>query len=171
VGTHTISVSVTSSAGNSMASISVTVDNSPAPGDAVVDSNTKFAVQAVDKDTNAVCPQCSFASIADLLPGQTIEVEIRANSTPPAAAELLLKQGSYSGTITSASSGTFSMTTSNTLLKNVTIQVLTDTSTVLEGFTSSAFAAQQNIVVRGYLYKGSAAGTAILVAKQVELVQ
>jgi hypothetical protein len=170
-GTHTISVTVNSSAGNSMASISVTVDNSPAPGDAIVDSNTKFSVQAVDNDANTLCPQCSFASIVDLIPGQTIEVRRQAGSNPPVAAELVLKQGSISGAIATAGSGSFTMQANATLLKNLTIQVVTDSSTVLEGFPSTGFAAQQKVVVRGFLYKGSTAGSAILVAKQVELLQ
>jgi len=170
-GPHTISATLNSIVGNSMSSISVTVNNSPAVGDAVVDSSTVFSVQAVDNASAAMCVQCSFASLADMIPGQTLEVRRRANSNPPAAAQIVLKQGSNGGTILSAGATTFTLQANGTLLQNVTIQVLTDTSTVLEGFSGAAFAAQQKVVVRGFLYKGSAPGTAILVARQVELVQ
>jgi len=170
-GTHTITATVNSSAGTSMASISVTVNNSAAPGDAVVDSSTVFSVQVADNNIATTCLQCSFASLADMIPGQTIEVRRRPNSNPPAAAQIVLKQGSISGTITSAGATSFTLQASDTLLQNVTIQVLTDSSTVLEGFSGAAFAAQQKVVVRGFLYKGSSPGTAILVARQVELVQ
>jgi hypothetical protein len=170
-GTHTITATVNSNAGTSMASISITVNNSAAPGDAVVDSSTVFSVQVADNNIATTCVQCSFALLADMIPGQTIEVRRRPNSNPPTAAQIVLKQGSVSGTITSAGATSFTLQASNTLLQNVTIQVLTDSSTVLEGFSSAAFAAQQKVVVRGFLYKGGSPGTAILVARQVELIQ
>jgi hypothetical protein len=170
-GTHTLSATVNSSSGTSMTSIAVIVDSSPAQGDTVVDSTTMFTVEVADNDNNSPCALCRFASASDVIPGQTIEVRRRANSSPAAAAELVLKQGSISGSIASVSGGTFTMQSNNTLLKDVTIQVVTDSSTILEAFSSSGFATQQNVVVRGFLYKGSSAGTAVLVAKQVELVQ
>ncbi len=153
-----------------MASISVTVSNTAAPGDAVVDSSTIFSVQAANNPNGTLCVQCSFASLADMIPGQTIEVRRRPNSNPSAAAQIVLKQGSVNGTITSAGATAFTLQANDTLLQNVTIQVLTDSSTVLEGFSGAAFAAQQKVVVRGFLYKGNSPGTAILVAKQVELL-
>ncbi len=170
-GTHTITVSVNSSAGASMASISVTVDNSPALGDAVVDSSTIFSVQVPNNTTGTPCAQCSFASASDLIPGQTIEIRRRAGSNPPSAAEVVLKQGSISGTIANTSGSSFTMQPNHALLKGITVQVVTDSSTLLEGFPTSGFAAAQKVVVRGFLYKGVNTGTAILVARQVKLVQ
>ena len=137
-----------------------------------MDSSTIFSVQVPDNATTGTpCAQCSFASVSDLIPGQTIEIRRRANSNPPSAAEVVLKQGSINGTIVNTSTSSFTMQPNNALLKNVTVQVVTDSSTVLEGFSTSVFASQQKVVVRGFLYKGMNNGTAILVAKHVKLIQ
>ena len=152
-----------------MASISVTINNPIKPGDVIIDSTTAFSVQA-DSSISTLCPSCAFAAPEDVIGGQTIEVRLQPNSTPPAAAELVLKQGAISGSINVVNETSFTLQSDSSLLQGVDIQVMTDSSTVLEGFSGS-FAAQQKVIVRGFLFKGSGPGTAVLIAKHVELAQ
>jgi hypothetical protein len=138
------------------------------PYSAMVDSATTFSTQVDGVNTIFACPDCYFRSSADIMPGQTVEVRLRAGATSPTAAVVVLKQGTIDGQITAVQSDGFVFLPFNFVFGGQSLKVLTGSATLFEGLSSPSVG--EKVAVRGLLLRSVPGGPAI-VAKQVALVQ
>src|SRR5262249_35084905 len=101
-GAHTLSAIARDAAGNqSTATLSVTVSNIP-PTSALgmgFDASTQFKVELRELSPLVSCPTCWFASAADVMAGQTLEIRVRPATNPAIADQVILKQGTVDGTV------------------------------------------------------------------------
>ncbi|PYY19302.1 MAG: hypothetical protein DMG60_04840 [Acidobacteria bacterium] len=169
-GIHLIIATARDAAGNtSVDSINVQVSNAGMSSGGLLgtmlDSNTKFQVQQNGISTLFSCVTCWFAGPSDLLPGQVLEVRLRAGASPSAADVVILKQQTIDGSITQVGTNQFTLQPSASYLP-ATVVVITGSATNLNGLTPQV---GQQIAVRGILLKNSPSGGPTLIATIVEL--
>jgi hypothetical protein len=166
-GTHTLSAIARDAAGNkTTASVSVTVSNIP-PTSALgvgVDVNTKFIVELRELAPLVTCPTCWFAAAADMMAGQTLEIRVRPATNPAIADQVILKQGTVDGTVTTVGTNQFVITPASGTVYPGSITVVTGSPTTFTGFPSSTGPVQsgQKVSVRGLLFKSTPTGVQLI---------
>jgi hypothetical protein len=166
-GTHTLSAIARDAAGNkTTATVSVTVSNIP-PTSALgvgVDANTKFIVELRELSPLVTCPTCLFAAAADMMAGQTLEIRVRPATNPAIADQVILKQGTVDGTVTTVGTNQFVMTPASGTVYPGSITVVTGSPTTFTGFPSSTGPVQsgQKVSVRGLLFKSTPTGVQLI---------
>jgi hypothetical protein len=136
---------------------------------ASIDSNTKF--QIAREDLSAAidnCMGCQFLSAADLVGGQTTEVQLNTTSTPVAAV-VTLKQGALNGTVTWVGNNQFLLNSDEGSPWPANILILNNSVTEFLGSSTSAAAIKVGQVVsaRGLLFKSGPTGVPTMVARRV----
>ena len=169
-GIHVIIATARDAAGNtSIDNMNVQVSNSGMSSGGLLgtllDTNTKFQVQQNGISTLISCVTCWFAGPSDLLPGQVLEVRLRAGASPDVADVVVLKQQTIDGSITQVGNSQFTLRPSDSHLPTSVI-VITGNATNLNGVTP---AVGQQISARGILLKNSPSGGPTLIATIVEL--
>jgi len=148
----------------------------PPPGTSAttgIDSNTKFQVDAQDLTSAvAACVSCSFRSAADLVAGQTTQVQLRTpvSATAPLANVIALRQGALNGTVTSVGTNQFVIQTTDGSPWPSSILVLTSSVTEFLNFSGSPATVQvgQSVAVRGLLFKSGPQSGPTLIARRVQ---
>ena len=105
-----------------------------------------------------------------MIVGQTIEIRFRAGTSPPIADQLILKQGSINGTVNTVSGQIFVFQPTSVIVQGLNSITVITTNAKFENLTIGTVSVGQKVAVRGYLFKGTSAGTATLVATRVELL-
>ncbi|MBV9145036.1 MAG: hypothetical protein JO065_03915 [Acidobacteria bacterium] len=170
-GIHNITVNARDALGNtatSTSSFQVSNGSMPSGGflGAMLDSSTKFQVQPNTASSLISCPTCWFATASDLLPGQVVEVRLRAGSSPTTADVVILKLQTIDGSIMQVGTNQFTLQPSATYLPT-SVTVILGSSTNMNGVTPQV---GQSVSVRGILFnKVSASGGPTLAATIVEL--
>jgi len=144
----------------------VTVSNIP-PTSALgvgVDANTKFIVELRELSPLVSCPTCLFAAAADMMAGQTLEIRVRPATNPAIADQVILKQGTVDGTVTTVGTNQFVMTPASGTVYPGSITVVTGSPTTFTGFPSSTGPVQsgQKVSVRGLLFKSTPTGVQLI---------
>jgi Big-like domain-containing protein/galactose oxidase-like protein len=171
-GAHTLSAIARDAAGNkTTASVSVTVSNSVTPpgstGGIGVDVNTTYAVELKELAPMVTCASCWFSTANDVMQGQMLEIRVRAGTNPEIADQVILKQGTIDGTVSSVGTNQFVLTPATGNLWPTTLTVVTSsTVTQFTGLTNPAVG--QKVSVRGLLFKSTPSGVQ-LIASAVEL--
>jgi Bacterial Ig domain/YetA-like protein len=166
-GTHTLSAIARDAAGNkTTATVSVTISNIP-PTSALgvgVDVNTKFIVELRELAPLVSCPTCWFAAATDMMAGQTLEIRVRPATNPAIADQVILKQGTVDGTVTTVGNGQFVMQPASGTVYPGSITVVTGSVTTFTGFPSSTGPVQsgQKVSVRGLLFKSTPTGVQLI---------
>jgi len=136
-----------------------------------INSSTQFHVDVQDLvSAVAGCSGCSFVSPADMITGQTTEVQLVASDTTPVANVLTLKQGAINGTVASVGTNQFVVQTTDGSPWPSSILVLTSSVTEFLNFSGSPAAVQvgQTVAVRGLLFKSGPSGGPTLIARRVQ---
>lgn len=174
-GTHIVSAVARDAAGNkATSSVTVTVANTTTPpGSAAgvgVDVNTKYVVELKELAPLVACASCWFATASDVMPGQALEIRVRPATNPAIADQVILKQGTLDGTVSSVGTNQFVLTPAAGNLWPASVTVTTGSVTIFTGFASSTGPVQagQKVSVRGLLFKSTPSGVQ-LVAGGVEL--
>jgi hypothetical protein len=166
-GSHTLSAIARDAAGNkSTATVTVTVSNIP-PTSALgmgVDASTKFSVEVRELSPLVSCPSCWFASAADTMPGQTLEIRIRPATSPQIADQVILKQGTIDGTVSTVGTNQFVIQPASGTIFPASITVVTGSVTTFTGFASATGPVQagQKVSVRGLLFKSTPSGVQLI---------
>jgi Big-like domain-containing protein/exo-rhamnogalacturonan lyase-like protein len=173
-GAHTLSAIARDAAGNkTTATVSVTVSNI-APTTAMgvgVDASTQFKVELRELAPLVTCPTCWFATAADTMAGQTLEIRVRPATNPAIADQVILKQGAVDGTVASVGTNSFVIVPTAGTVWPASITVTTGSGvTTFNGFASATgpVTAGQKVSVRGLLFKSTPSGVQ-LVASNVLL--
>jgi|GEM_PF-2298707 len=166
-GAHTLSAIARDAAGNkTTATASVTVSNIPATSALGVstDASTQFKVEVQELAPLVTCPTCWFAASTDMMPGQTLEVRMRPATNPSVADQIILKQGSVDGTVSTVGSNSFVITTAAGTVWPATLTVTTGSVTTFSGFASATGPVQagQKVSVRGLLFKSTPTGVQLI---------
>ncbi|MBZ5531483.1 MAG: hypothetical protein LAO20_08625 [Acidobacteriia bacterium] len=174
-GTHTVSAVARDAAGNkTTSSVTITVANTTTPpGSAAgvgVDVNTKYVVELKELAPLVACASCWFATANDLIAGQTLEIRVRPATNPAVADQVILKQGTLDGTVSSVGANQFVIAPAAGNLWPATVTVTTGSVTIFSGFAGPTGPVQagQKVSVRGLLFKSTPSGVQ-LVASGVEL--
>ncbi|HET6935726.1 MAG TPA: hypothetical protein VFI72_12865, partial [Candidatus Angelobacter sp.] len=171
-GAHTLGAIARDAAGNkTTATVSITVSNSVTPpgstGGIGVDVNTTYAVELKELAPMVTCASCWFSTANDVMQGQTLEIRVRAGTNPEIADQVILKQGTIDGTVSSVGTNQFVLTPAAGNLWPATVTVVTSsTVTQFTGLTNPAVG--QKVSVRGLLFKSTPSGVQ-LIASAVEL--
>jgi hypothetical protein len=166
-GAHTLSAIARDAAGNkSTATVSVTVSNIP-PTSALgvgVDASTQFKVELRELAPLVTCPSCWFATAADVMAGQTLEIRVRPATNPAIADQVILKEGTVDGTVASVGSNQFVIQPAAGTVWPTSITVTTGTVTTFSGFASATGPVQagQKVSVRGLLFKSTPSGVQLM---------
>lgn len=172
-GTHTLSAVARDAAGNkTTASVSITVSNIP-PTSALgvgVDASTQFTVELKELAPLVSCASCWFSTAADMMAGQTLEIRVRPGTSPAIADQVILKEGTVDGTVSSVGTNSFVIQPASGTVWPASVTVTTGTVTTLTGFANPTGPVQtgQKVSVRGLLFKSTPSGVQ-LVASSVEL--
>ena len=166
-GAHTLSAIARDAAGNkTTATVSVTVSNIPATSALGVgtDASTQFKVEVQELAPLVTCPTCWFAAATDMMAGQTLEIRVRPATNPAVADQVILKQGTIDGTVASAGSNSFVITTAAGTVWPATLTVTTGGVTTFSGFASATGPVQagQKVSVRGLLFKSTPTGVQLI---------
>jgi hypothetical protein len=179
-GAHNLQAFARNSSGMStFASITVHLNNSnptPLAGSkalAAIDGLTKFSIQS-DELASAIadCSGCRFQSQSDVIPGQSTVVLLRAGITPPAAEQIVLRQGVLNGTVTSVGNNQFVVQVLGTPGPSSVLVITTSGVTDYQGFPagSSNVKVGQIIATRGLLFKSGPQGGPTILARRVALL-
>jgi hypothetical protein len=166
-GTHTLSAIARDAAGNkSTATVSVTVSNIP-PTSALgmgVDASTKFSVEVRELTSLVSCPSCWFATAADVMAGQTLEIRVRPATNPQIADQVILKEGTVDGTVSVVGTNQFVIQPATGTVWPATITVVTGSVTTFTGFAGATGPVQagQKVSVRGLLFKSTPNGVQLI---------
>jgi len=167
-GAHTLAAVARDAAGNkTTATVSVTVANNVTPPGSTsgigVDASTTYSVELKELASMVACASCWFSTANDVMPGQSLEVRVRAGSNPQVADQIILKQGSIDGTVSSVGSNQFVLTPAAGNLWPANLTVVTSrTVTQFEGFSNGSVAAGQKVSVRGLLFKSTPSGVQLI---------
>jgi hypothetical protein len=136
---------------------------------ASIDGNTKF--QIAREDLSAAidnCASCQFQSAADLIGGQTTEVQL-STASAAVAAFLTLKQGALNGTVTWVGNNQFILRSDEGSPWPANILVLDNSITEFLGSSTSSATIKVGQVVsaRGLLFKSGPTGVPTLIARRV----
>src|SRR5262249_29642363 len=154
-------------AGNqSTATLSVTVSNIP-PTAALgmgVDASTQFKVELRELTPLVSCPSCWFASAADVMAGQTLEIRVRPATNPQIADQVILKEGTVDGTVSVVGTNQFVIQPATGTVWPASITVVTGSVTTFTGFASATGPVQagQKVSVRGLLFKSTPNGVQLI---------
>jgi hypothetical protein len=179
-GAHNLQAFARNSSGMStFASITVHLNNSnptPLAGSkalATIDGLTKFSIQS-DELASAIadCSGCRFQGQSDVIPGQSTVVLLRAGSTPPAAEQIVLRQGVLNGTVTGVGNNQFVVQVLGTPGPSSVLVITTSGVTDYQGFPagSSNVKVGQIIATRGLLFKSGPQGGPTILARRVALL-
>jgi len=138
---------------------------------AAITASTKFQIDVQDlASAVASCTTCSFQSAADMIGGQTTEVQLVAAGGNPAASVVSLKQGAVNGTVTSVGTNQFVIQTTDGSPWPSSILVLTSSVTEFLNFSGSPATVQvgQSVAVRGLLFKSGPQSGPTLIARRVQ---
>jgi hypothetical protein len=138
---------------------------------AAISSSTKFQIDVQDLSSAvAACTTCSFQSAADLMAGQTTEVQLVAPGSNPSANVISLKQGAVNGSVTVVGTNQFVIQTSDGSPWPSSILVLTSGATEFLNFSGSPAAVKvgQSVAVRGLLFKSGPQGGPTIVARRIQ---
>jgi hypothetical protein len=166
-GTHTLSAIARDAAGNkSTATVTVTVSNIP-PTSALgmgVDASTKFSVEVRELAPLVSCPSCWFATAADVMAGQTLEIRVRPATSPQIADQVILKEGTVDGTVSVVGTNQFVIQPATGTVWPASITVVTGSVTTFTGFASATGPVQagQKVSVRGLLFKSTPNGVQLI---------
>jgi YD repeat-containing protein len=167
-GAHTLSAIARDAAGNkTTATVSVTVTN-VAPTTAMgvgVDASTQFKVELRELAPLVTCPTCWFATAADTMAGQTLEIRVRPATNPAIADQVILKQGAVDGTVASVGTNSFVIVPTAGTVWPASITVTTGSGvTTFSGFASATgpVTAGQKVSVRGLLFKSTPSGVQLI---------
>jgi hypothetical protein len=105
-----------------------------------------------------------------MIAGQTLEIRVRPATTPAIADQVILKEGTVDGTVSSVGTNSFVIQPVSGTVWPATITVSTGTVTTFAGFPNPTGPVQtgQKVSVRGLLFKSTPSGVQ-LVASGVEL--
>jgi hypothetical protein len=136
---------------------------------AAIDANTRFVVDLQDLWSLTGCGSCSFQSSGDLITGQTTEVVLRSSSTAPVADQIVLREGTFQGTVAGAQGNQFTLQAAPGSIGSSSLNVMSGGRTQFINF-SGAVQTGQNVAVRGLLFKNGMQQGPTLVASRVELL-
>ena len=128
-----------------------------------MDASTTYSVELKELASMVTCASCWFSTANDVMPGQSLEVRVRAGTNPQVADQIILKQGTIDGTVTSIGTNQFVITSAagNLWPANLTV-VTSSTVTQFEGFSTGSVAAGQKVSVRGLLFKSTPSGVQLI---------
>jgi len=129
-----------------------------------VDAQTQFGVDVQDLGVLIGCAQCAFQRAADMIAGQSMEIQLRSSSRP-IADRVVLKQGAVNGTVVSVSGNQFVISTPSGSPWPPSLVVVTGDVTKL----SEEVHTGQQVQVRGLLFKSGAIGSPHIVARTVRV--
>jgi hypothetical protein len=129
-----------------------------------VDASTQFKVELRELSPLVSCPTCWFATATDVMAGQTLEIRVRPATNPAIADQVILKQGTVDGTVTTVGTNQFVIQPASGTVWPASITVVTGSVTTFTGFPNAAGPVQngQKVSVRGLLFKSTPTGVQLI---------